>query len=100
MRPIVGPSSVLVTIGPEHLRQRKLLLPPFHGERMREYEDVIVQETRRDIAGWPRGRAMRVQPRSRGITLQVILTAVFGVGDARREPLRRAIEALMAPRTC
>ena len=97
VRPIVGPSSVLVTIGPEHLRQRKLLLPPFHGERMREYEEVIVEETRRDLASWPLGRPMRLLPRSRAITLEVILTAVFGVGDARREPLRRAIQALMAP---
>jgi cytochrome P450 len=97
IRPVVGASSVLVTVGPEHLRQRKLLLPPFHGERMREYEEVIVAATREDMATWPRGRAMRVQPRSRAITLEVILTAVFGVGEARREPLRRAISELMAP---
>ncbi len=43
--PVVGASSVLVLTGPEHMRQRKLLLPPFHGERMREYEDVIVEAT-------------------------------------------------------
>ena len=97
IRPVVGASSVLVTVGAEHLRQRKLLLPPFHGERMREYEEVIVAATREDMATWPRGRAMRVQPRSRAITLEVILTAVFGVGEARREPLRRAISELMAP---
>jgi cytochrome P450 len=40
--PVMGHSSVLVLTGPEHMRQRKLLLPPFHGERMREYEDVMV----------------------------------------------------------
>ncbi|HXD55726.1 MAG TPA: cytochrome P450 [Solirubrobacteraceae bacterium] len=97
IRPVVGPSSVLVTVGEEHLRQRKLLLPPFHGERMREYEETIVAATRADMAEWPRGRAMKVQPRSRAITLEVILTAVFGVGDERREPLRRAISELLAP---
>ncbi len=97
IRPVVGASSVLVTVGAEHMRQRKLLLPPFHGERMREYEDVIVAATREDMASWPRGRAMRVQPRSRAITLEVILTAVFGIGEVRREPLRRAISELMAP---
>src|SRR5450631_2755169 len=48
--PVMGPSSGIVLAGPEHLRQRKLLLPPFHGERMREYEDVIVEATRRDMA--------------------------------------------------
>jgi len=97
IRPIVGSSSVLVTVGAEHLRQRKLLLPPFHGERMREYEQTIVAATRADMATWPRGRPMRVQPHSRAITLEVILTAVFGVADERREPLRRAISELMAP---
>jgi cytochrome P450 len=40
---------------------------------------------------------MRVQPRTRAITLEVILTAVFGVGQGRQEPLRRAIEELMSP---
>src|SRR5207244_7496615 len=39
--PVMGPSSVIVLTGPEHMRQRKLLLPPFHGERMREYEEGI-----------------------------------------------------------
>ena len=51
--PVMGPHSVIVLTGAEHLRQRKLLLPPFHGERMREYEDAIVEATRRDMAAWP-----------------------------------------------
>src|SRR5271157_1754269 len=51
--PVVGPSSVIVLTGPEHMRQRKLLLPPFHGERMREYQDVIVQATHSEMARWP-----------------------------------------------
>jgi cytochrome P450 len=97
VQPIVGSNSVLVTVGPEHMRQRKLLLPPFHGERMREYEQTIVAATRADMAGWPRGAPMRVAPRSRAITLEVILTAVFGVADSRREPLRDAIRGLLAP---
>src|SRR5271168_2232164 len=52
LAPVVGASSVLVLTGPEHMRQRKLLLPPFHGERRREYEDVIVEATRRYMAAW------------------------------------------------
>jgi cytochrome P450 family 135 len=95
--PVMGPSSVIVLTGPEHMRQRKLLLPPFHGERMREYEDVIVQETRRDMAGWPLGRPMRLQERTRRITLEVILRAVFGVEAERMQDLRRAIGDLLAP---
>jgi cytochrome P450 family 135 len=79
------------------MRQRKLLLPPFHGERMREYEDVIVQETRRDMAEWQLGRPMRLHKRTRKITLEVILRAVFGVEAGRMGELRGAIGDLLAP---
>ena len=79
------------------MRQRKLLLPPFHGERMREYEDVIVQATRRDMAGWTLGRPMRLQNHTRQITLEVILQAVFGVEAERMDPLKQAITDLFEP---
>jgi cytochrome P450 len=95
--PVVGPHSVIVLTGREHMRQRKLLLPPFHGERMREYEDVIVQATKRDMASWPIGRPMRLQERTRAITLEVILRAVFGVEADRMGALRTAIGELLAP---
>jgi cytochrome P450 len=95
--PVVGQSSVLVLTGPEHMRQRKLLLPPFHGERMREYEDVIAEATRRDMAGWPLGTPMRLQRHTRLITLEVILRAVFGVEAERMRPLKRAIGELFEP---
>ncbi len=94
---VMGPSSVVTLTGPEHMRQRKLLLPPFHGERMREYEDVIAQATRNEMASWPVGSAMRVQPSMRRITLEVILRAVFGVEADRMGPMRGAIGALLAP---
>jgi cytochrome P450 len=94
---IMGPSSVIVLTGPEHMRQRKLLLPPFHGERMREYEDVIVSATKRDMAAWPLGTPMRLQERTRSITLEVILRAVFGVEAERMEALKGAIGGLMEP---
>jgi cytochrome P450 len=94
---VMGPHSVIVLTGPEHMRQRKLLLPPFHGERMREYEQVIVEATRRDMASWPRGRPMRLQPRTRAITLEVILRAVFGVEAERMDSMRTAIGALLRP---
>jgi cytochrome P450 len=95
--PIMGRSSVLVLTGPEHLRQRKLLLPPFHGERMREYEDLIVEATRRDMAGWELGSPMSLQMRTRKITLEVILRAVFGVEAERMGPLAKAIGELVEP---
>jgi len=93
---VLGQSSVITLTGPEHMRQRKLLLPPFHGARMREYEDVIVQATRRDMAGWPLGRPMRMHPHTRAITLEVILRAVFGVEAERMAALREALGALLA----
>jgi cytochrome P450 len=97
IRPVMGERSVLVLTGPEHLRQRKLLLPPFHGERMREYEQTIVDATRADMAGWPLGEPMRLQERTRAITLEVILRAVFGVEAERMDSMRQAIAGLLAP---
>jgi cytochrome P450 len=95
--PIMGPSSVIVLTGKEHMRQRKLLLPPFHGERMREYEDTIVEATKKDMAGWKLGRPMRLQERTRAITLEVIVRAVFGVEVERMATLTAAIGALLKP---
>jgi cytochrome P450 family 135 len=94
---IMGPSSVITLTGREHMRQRKLLLPPFHGERMREYADVIVQATRRSMAEWPLGEPMKLSERTRAITLEVILRAVFGVEAERMGALREAIGGLLGP---
>ena len=95
--PVMGPHSVIVLTGAEHLRQRKLLLPPFHGERMREYEDAIVEATRRDMAAWPVGTPMRLHERTRAITLEVILRAVFGVEAERMDRVREAVGTLLVP---
>jgi cytochrome P450 len=94
---IMGPSSVITLVGPEHMRQRKLLLPPFHGERMREYAEVIVQATRRSMAEWPLEEPMKLSERTRSITLEVILRAVFGVEASRMDALRDAIGGLITP---
>jgi cytochrome P450 len=95
--PVMGPNSVITLTGPEHMRQRKLLLPPFHGERMREYTDVIVQATRRSMAQWPIGESMKLSTQTRAITLEVILRAVFGVEADRMGALREAISGLLTP---
>jgi cytochrome P450 len=95
--PVMGSSSVITLTGPEHMRQRKLLLPPFHGERMREYAEVIVQATKRSMAEWPIGQPMKLSRRTRAITLEVILRAVFGVEADRMRALRDAIEGLLTP---
>jgi cytochrome P450 len=95
--PVMGPSSVITLTGAEHMRQRKLLLPPFHGERMREYEEVILQATKRSMAEWPLGEPMKLSKRTRTITLEVILRAVFGVEAERMGALREAIGGLLTP---
>jgi cytochrome P450 family 135 len=93
--PIVGPNSVLVLDGPEHLRQRKLILPAFHGDRMRAWEATVRDITRAEIARWPEGTPFALRRAMQSITLEVIVKVVFGVDDdARRDDLRRQIVEL------
>jgi cytochrome P450 len=96
LEPLVGPRSVLLLTGDEHLRRRKLMLPRFHGERIRAYEATIERATELELAGWPLGRPFALHARMQAITLEVILTAVFGVGEKRREELRRSLVAILA----
>lgn len=79
LRPIVGGNSVLTANGPRHLRQRKLLLPPFHGEAIERYSEMISRASEQEIDRWPIGRAFPLAPRMQAITLQVIMSGVFGV---------------------
>src|ERR671924_218719 len=76
--------TVLLLDGPEHMRQRKLLLPPLHGERMQRYGELMREVTEREIATWPSGGPFAVWPRMQAITLEVIIRAVFGVDDPER----------------
>jgi cytochrome P450 len=84
LRPVVGRNSSFTLDGPEHLRQRKLVLPPFHGERVQRYGDVIEEATIREIEQWPVGEPFALWPRMRTIALDIIVRAVFGVTDTRR----------------
>ncbi|MDO8212722.1 cytochrome P450 [Conexibacter sp. CPCC 206217] len=79
LRPIVGPNSVLTAVGPRHMRQRKLLLPPFHGEAVARYAAMIEQAADREIDTWPVGEPFRLAPRMQAITLDVIMAGIFGV---------------------
>lgn len=88
---VVGPSSVLVLQEQAHLRQRRLLLPPFHGERMRAYGELIAETAREEIARWPREQAFALHPHMQSITLDVILRAVFGLEDGDRQDELRAL---------
>jgi cytochrome P450 len=96
LRPVLGPSSVLVLDEAEHMRQRKLLLPPLHGERMQRYEDVMRAETERVLESWPTGVAAAARPRTQQVTLEVIMRAVFGAtGASELGRLRVALEGLL-----
>lgn len=79
--PVVGPESILVLDEPRHLEERKLLLPPFHGERVLRYESLIREVTLREIARWPIGKPFAIWPRMQAITLEVIVRAIFGIGE-------------------
>jgi cytochrome P450 len=104
LRPIVGPNSVLTANGPSHLRQRKLLLPPFHGEAIERYSEMIREVTERALDTWPLGRAFALAPKMQAITLDVIMSGIFGIegrparGTAEHR-LRTRIKQLAAAST-
>jgi cytochrome P450 len=104
LRPIVGPNSVLTANGPSHLRQRKLLLPPFHGEAIERYAEMIREVTEREINSWPVGRPFALAPKMQAITLDVIMSGIFGIegrparGTAEHR-LRRTVKQLAAAST-
>jgi cytochrome P450 family 135 len=94
--PMLGHHSVLLLDEAAHMSQRKLMLPSFHGERMRGYEQVMTEVARAEIDGWPLGEAHPVRPAMQRITLEVIMRTVFGVQDeARSDPLRDALAAAL-----
>jgi cytochrome P450 len=100
LQPVLGPRSVLLQEGAEHLKRRKLMLPPFHGERMRRYGELMDEITLRDIEQWPVGRPFALQPRMQAITRDVILRAVFGTHAGRREDeLRERIDDVLVRTT-
>jgi len=84
LEPVAGPTSVLLLDEQPHLRQRKLLLPPMHGERMRVYGDLIAEITDRQIDAWPLNQPFQLHPSFYRITLQTIMRAVFGIEDGAR----------------
>ena len=84
LEPALGPSSVLTLDDEPHMRARKLLLPPFHGDRIRVYGELMVEATRQEMERWPLGEPFALRPRMQRITLSVILRAVFGISEEAR----------------
>lgn len=96
IQPMFGAHSILLLDGAEHLRERRLMLPPFHGERMARYGELMAHITERAIGSWPVGRPFALQDRMQTITLEVILRVVFGMDDHEgAADMRRHIQRLL-----
>ncbi len=98
LRPIVGEQSLLVLEPAEHLARRRLLLPPFHGERVQGYARLMERLAQAELDRLQAGDVVAVQPIAQALTLDVILEAVLGVRDvATRQRLRRIFDAMITP---
>ena len=82
--PILGQKSLLLQEGAEHLSRRKLMLPPFHGERMRSYEETMGEIVAAEVDSWPLHSEFPIHTRMQAVTLEVILRVVFGVSSGPR----------------
>jgi cytochrome P450 family 135 len=96
--PVLGERSVLLLDGPEHLRHRRLMLPPFHGRRMQAFTGTMRRSADVEIDSWPVGEPFALLPSMQSLTLRVIMQAVFGYGSgAEEEELRRRLRAMVEP---
>src|SRR5680860_732309 len=97
LEPLLGPHSLLTLDEKPHMSQRRLLLPPFHGERMQAYEATMAEIAAREIKSWPSGEPYALRPRMQALTLEIILRTVFGVreGEGLGE-MRDALLTLLA----
>ena len=94
LRPFAGPHSILLLDGEEHLRERRLMLAPFHGERMRAFAPAVADLARRELSSW--SGPVTTLERMRHLTLEIILRVVFGAsGEREAAPLRAAIEGTL-----
>src|SRR5919199_1632495 len=95
LRPFAGPHSILLLDGEEHLRERRLMQRPFHGERMRAFAPMVAELARRELSTWS-GRVVTLES-MRQLTLEVLLRVVFGARDEREFVLLRdAVEGTLA----
>jgi cytochrome P450 len=100
LTPFLGEQSVLVLEPAEHLGRRKMLLPPFHGERVQSYARLMERLVSEALDDLPVGEIVRMQPVAQELTLDVILQAVLGLDDlATRQRLRRTFDAMITPLT-
>jgi cytochrome P450 family 135 len=94
--PLLGSRSIVLQEGTEHLQRRRLMLPPFHGQRIRAYEDLVAEIADDELDRCPMGQPFALHPHLQHATLEVILKAVFGVSDPQRSArLRRLLPRLL-----
>ena len=95
MEPVTGPESILLLDGDRHMRMRKLMLPPFHGEAIAGFAELMEQITNREIDTWRPGQKIRTRTVAQTVTLEVIIRAVFGITDPGRiEEFKRLLPGL------
>jgi cytochrome P450 len=94
LRPVLGAHSVMLSEEPEHMARRKLMLPRFHGERMREDAEMMTELARREVRSWPVGEPFRLWPRMQALTQEVVMRAVFGDDGGRLDRLRALLTNL------
>jgi cytochrome P450 len=95
--PLLGWNSILVLDGARHLRERRFMGPPFHGERMHVYGVLMREIAERVIASWQIGQPFPIHREMQTITLEVIMRAVFGVDQqAALGPFRQHVERFVA----
>jgi hypothetical protein len=92
---VLGPNSMFSLAGEEHRKQRKLLVPPFHGRRLTAYEQIVEDETVAELASWPQDTPFATQPSMMRITLNIILRAVFGAEGAEFAQLRELLPRMV-----
>jgi cytochrome P450 len=93
LRPFAGPHSILVLDGDEHLRERRLIQTPFHGERMRAFQPMVAELAREELSGWS-GRVTTLE-RMKRLTLETILRVVFGARDEEAAQLSDAVHGTL-----
>src|SRR5437763_8848792 len=96
LEPVLGRNSVILLDEGEHMEQRKLMLPAFHGEKMQRLVGLMTEVSEREAGSWPQDQSFTLHPRLQSLTLEIILRAVFGLDpgprlDALRERLTRIL---------
>jgi cytochrome P450 len=97
LEPIVGRNSVILLDEGDHLEQRKLMLPAFHGEKMERLSGLMAEVADREVASWPHEQPVGLHPRLQALTMEIILRAVFGLDPGRRlDAIRDRLTAILA----